>query len=165
MERPLWLPAMEPVEGPVEGVLRRLYQRFLADFRTSACQFKGLPVGWDQASVVILGQLIDGGFWHLVSREDQKAKARKFDPRRAERMVWCSPLLRNADDDQVLVWQYREGHGRTRTYVWLERWDYVVVLEERSTHAGTVMQLVTAFYVDGRATTRAFRRKYELRIR
>ncbi|MGH2617297.1 MAG: hypothetical protein ACRDJC_18855, partial [Thermomicrobiales bacterium] len=63
-----------------------------------------------------------------------------------------------------MVWNYREGRGRLRTYVWLERWSYVVVLEAITTRDGEVMQIVTAFHVDGKATERAVRRKYEQRI-
>ena len=165
MERPPWLPEMESVEGSADEILRRLFERFLADFGAKACIFQGLPVGWNSAKIVISGQTFDRGFWHLVSREDQKARVRKFDPRRAERLAWCAPLLTNAHHESVLVWQYREGHGRLRTYVWLRHWAYVIVLEAITTPAGEVMQLVTAFHVDGRATERGFRRKYDQRIR
>jgi hypothetical protein len=165
MERPLWLPDMESVEGPVEDVLRRLFKRFLADFDASECVFQGLPVRWDQATVDVAGRSYHRGFWHLVSREDQKTGLRRFDQRRAERLPWCAPLLTNAHDDSVLVWEYREGHGRLRTYVWLRHWSYVVVLEAISTRTGEVMQLVTAFHVDGSGTERGFRRKYDRRIR
>lgn len=163
MEKPLWLPEMESVEGPLEDVLRRLYRRFLADLGASTCLFQELPVGWDQASIAVEGQFYDRGFWHLVSRKDQKARDRRFDPRRAERLSWCAPLLTNAHDESVWVWNYREGHGRLRTYVWLRHWSYVVVLEAISMRAGEVMQLVTAYHVDGRATERGFKRKYDQR--
>lgn len=165
MERPPWLPELESLEGSAPDNLRRLYQRFLDDFATATCHFQGLPVRWDATTIVIQGETIDQGFWHLVSREDQKARVRRFDPRRAERLVWCAPLLANAHDGAVLVWEYREGHGRLRTYVWLRQWAYVVVLEAISTRAGEAMQLVTAFHVDGRATERGFSRKYDQRIR
>lgn len=164
MERPLWLPEMESVEGPVEDVLRRLYRRFITNFGTSVCLFRGLPVTWDQESIIVEGRSCDRGFWHLVSREDQRTHARRFDQRRAERLPWCAPLLENADDDAVWVWDYREGHGRLRTYVWLKRWAYVVVLEAITTRNGEKMRLVTAYHVDGPATERGFRRKYEQRI-
>jgi hypothetical protein len=156
---------MELVEGPVEEVLQRLYRRFLADFEESSCVFQGLPVRWDRALIPVSGHSHERGFWHLVSREDQKARVRRFDPRRAERLPWCAPLLTNADDAAVLVWQYREGHGRTRTYVWLRHWAYVVVLEAIAIRTDEVMQLVTAFHVDGPSTERAFRRKYEQRVK
>lgn len=164
MEKPPWLPNMEPVEGPVEDVLARLYQRFLTDFSVSRRQFQGLPVSWDDAKIVISGRTYDRGFWHLISREDQQTRTRRFDPRRAERLTWFAPLLANAHDASVWVWQYREGHGRLRTYIWLRHWAYVVILEAISSRAGEAMQLVTAFYVDGPSTERALRRKYNQRI-
>ena len=164
MERPPWLPELESVEGPVEEILGRPYRRFLDDFGVSTCLFQGLPVGWDKASITVSGQLVDRGFWHLVSREDQKARVRRFDPRRAERLPWCAPLLTNAHDEAVWVWRYREGHGRMRTYVWLRHSSYVIVLEAISARAGEMMQLVTAYHVDGRATERGFRRRYDQRI-
>lgn len=163
MEKPPWLPEMESVEGRTEDVLKRLHRRFLADFAASRCVFQGLPVLWDDGKIVVSGQAYDRGFWHLVSRNDQKIGARRFDPRRGERLPWCAPLLANAHDDAALVWEYREGHGRLRTYVWLERWSYVVILEAVSTRAGEAMRLVTAYHVDGASTERAFRRKFNQR--
>jgi hypothetical protein len=163
MERPLWLPDLEDVDGPVEDVIRRLFERFRADFSLNTCHFRGLRVTWDQGTIVVGGQTYDRGLWHLVSREDQRTRRRRFDPRRAERLPWCAPLLANADDGSALIWDYREGHGRQRTYVWLNRLDYVLVLEGISTRSGEQMRLVTAFHVDGPATERGFRRKYSQR--
>lgn len=159
MERPAWLPAMAPVDGPPAEVLPRLYRLFLADFEAKPRLFQGLPVRWDRRPVS--GQVYEQGFWHLVSRFDQRTKARRFDQRRAERLPWLAALLENAGDPGVLVWEYREAHGRLRTYVWLERWDYVAVLETVATPSDTSIVLVTAYFVDGRATERAFRKKHE----
>lgn len=118
---------------------------------------------WDRRPVP--GHHYEQGFWHLVSRFDQRTKARRFDQRRAERLPWLAPLLENAGEPGVLAWEYREAHGRLRTYVWLERWAYVAVLETVATPRDTAVVLVTAYFVDGRGTERAFRRKYQQRGR
>ena len=162
MERPSWLPAMAPVEGPPEVVIPRLYQLFLADFEAAPRSFQGLPVRWDRR--IVGGEVYEQGFWHLVSKEDQRARRRRFDPRRAERLPWCAPLLEHAEDPAVTVWDYREGHGRRRTYDWLERWDYVVVVAIVPSRAGMAAWLITAYHIGGPATERAFRRKYRQRL-
>jgi len=50
-------------------------------------------------------------------------------------------------------------------YLWLENWDYVIVLEKRQLRGGrNIAFLITAFYVEGERTRRNLRRKYESRI-
>lgn len=72
---------------------------------------------------------------------------RTFDPRRAERLPWCGLTISNSKDPFVTVWDYMEGGGRIRTYIWLETLDYVVILEKRRQRIGTIAFLVTAYHV------------------
>lgn len=94
-----------------------------------------------------------------------QTKERLFDPRRGERLPWCGPTISNAADGAVKVWDYMEASGGLRTYVWLEGWDYVIVLEKRQMRVGEVVFLITAFYVDGDSRRRSLRGKYERRSR
>ena len=47
-----------------------------------------------------------------------------------------------------------------RTYVWLEDWDYVVILEKRKHRIGKIAFLITAFHVEGKSRRINLERKY-----
>jgi len=161
MERPVWLPDIVSVDGEWEQVLSRLYAVFEADFKVTGCSFQEKPVWWDRR--ILPGDRYEEGFWHLISKQDQKASERLFDPRRAERLPWCRPTLVNSRELELKVWDYREAGGRLRTYVWLRDWAYVVILEKKMQRCGEVAFLITAFYVDGDSKRKDLQRKYERR--
>ena len=156
-----WLPEMVSVGGEWEMVLAKLYHIFDEDFRKTECTFEGRPVWWDRR--ILPGDRYEEGFWHLITKTDQKTKDRLFDPRRAERLSWCCPIISNVDDDAVKVWNFREARGQLRTYIWLEDWDYIVILEKRRQRVSEIAFLLTAFHVGGQATRRRLRAKYEKR--
>lgn len=158
---PLWLPPMADVSGPQEQSIAALHECFRQDFELAAPTFLGMPVRWDQGTQP--GTPYSRGFWHLITRENQKTRMRYFDPRRAERLPWCAPLLANASDVEVLVWNQRERYGPSRIYVWLERFDYVLRLEQRTLNIGEVVYLITAYHVDGKQTRDRFRQSYNRR--
>jgi hypothetical protein len=124
-------------------------------------------VWWDRSPTEVFGFTYEGGFWHLVSRyhyewsPSGRAKRRDFDPPRAERLPWFAPVVRNADTEAVLAWDYLEANGKINTYLWLSNWDYVVVLQRRSQTRGEVYFLVTAYHVDGPGTAAKLHRKHE----
>ncbi len=154
---PGWLPQTVSIDGNRSEVLTRLYQVFDADFRRGAPMFGGMPVRWDQQARP--GSTYEAGFWHLISREDDSG-VRHFDSRRAERLPWCRPVLEHGDDPAVLIWEERAGRRRPRAHVWLERWDYLLVLEAREIHGHFVWYLVTALCVDGPSQRRSLRKRY-----
>lgn len=158
---PEWLPPVINVNGDFNDVLRRLYTIYERDFKYRRVMLGEHEVWCNQR--VLPGERYEESFWHLVTRTDQKTKERLFDPRRAERLSWCSAILSHSDDSAVKYWVYREGNGRLRTYVWLEAWDYVVILEQRTMRNGLVAFLITAYHVDGPSVRRSLRRKYDQR--
>ena len=88
-----------------------------------------------------------------------------MDPRRAERLPWCRPTIEHCSDPEVRIWDYREGNGRIRTYVWLQNYDYVVVLEKRSLRGGrSIAFLITAFYVSGGQSRSGLAKKYQRKV-
>jgi hypothetical protein len=159
---PEWLPPIVSVNGIWEEVLSRLYRIFESDFKQGKPRFGYMPVWWETR--ILVGEKYEEGFWHLISKDDKKTKERLFDPRRAERLPWCSPTIKNKDDQVAKVWEYREAKGRIRTYLWLESFDYVVILEKRKQKIGMVAFLITAFYVDGESRKRSLTSKYSKRI-
>jgi hypothetical protein len=159
---PDWLPDIVSVSGKWEKVLVWLYQIFDRDFRQTGCRFKNAPVWWDQRKLD--NSPYEEGFWHLITKFDHSRQERLLDPRRAERLPWCKPVITNCGDPEIKVWDYKEARGKIRTYIWLENWDYVVVLEKRVLRGGRVIAfLITAFYMGGSSTRRKLQRQYESR--
>lgn len=78
--------------------------------------------------------------------------------------VWC-PLAHVKDLSRAsrLVFEYEEGTGKVRTYLWGHTFDYVVVLEKISRREKAAYMLITAFHVDGDSSRRRLRKKYEKR--
>lgn len=56
-------------------------------------------------------------FWHLITRTDDLTGERLFDPRRAERLIWCATIIRNSMDPAVKQRMYSEGTGKIRRYL------------------------------------------------
>ncbi len=155
------------MDGPWEDVLARLYDVFDADFKQGRPSFEGRPVWWDRR--ILPGGSYEEGFWHLVTEEDKETGERLPDFRRAERLTWCAPTIRHADDEAVTVWDYEESSGKVRTYLWLENHEYVVILEKADREQGGkrihVAILVTAHFIKHEWKRTQLRRKYEQRCR
>jgi hypothetical protein len=156
-----WLPPIAPVSGEWSKVVRALYKTFDRDFRKKGCRFEDRPVWWDRTKI---GSPYEEGFWHLITKFDRVAGDRLLDPRRAERLPWCKPTVEHTGDPAVLVWDYEEGNGRRRTYVWLEDYDYVVLLDKKRVRKRDVAFLVTAYHVGGSSTRAKLKRKHEERM-
>lgn len=161
-EKPHWLPAMlDLTDKAKEESLPILYEVFTRDLKKNRPSFHGLPVWWNRR--VLPGQRYEEGFWHLISKEGQDTVNRRLDLPRAERLPWCKPTITYPDENPVKVWDYLERRHRLRTYVWLENWDYCIVLERRDQSGNQVAWLITAFHVDGPSRRRNLRRKFDRR--
>lgn len=168
---PEWLPAIVSVDGNYDEVITFLYSIFKKDFIDNQPCYKSMPIWHDRQKED--KEQYEEGFWHLVTRDFRKNVDRLFDPRRAERLPWCSPTINNSNDSSVKAWDHKDQR-RTTTYIWLEEFDYVVMLQIKTLKArrdGTgvrasrkVAFLVTAYHVDGESVRRSLQRKYEKRI-
>jgi len=161
IQKPDWLPEIVSINGEWAEVLSRLYKIFEQDFKYTERTFQGILVWWDRQ--ILQGEHYEEGFWHLITKEQAKRKDRLFDPRRAERLPWCGPTISHSNDKSVKVWDFKENNGRIRTYIWLENWDYVIILQKRRHRKGLLAFLITAFYVDGDSSRRSMRIKFEKR--
>jgi hypothetical protein len=163
MQYPLWLPPIISVDGEWETVLQKLYLIFNYDFKENLKTLNDLPVWYDRNKK---DGLYEEGFWHLITKTDHSSdsKERLFDQRRAERLPWCGPTISNAADIEVKVWDYLEGRMKTNTYLWLEKWNYIIILEKRKLRRGNVYFLKTAYHVQGASTQRKLHNKYNNRI-
>jgi hypothetical protein len=158
---PDWLPAIVSVDGNFDEVIMSLYRIFKRDFIDNQPHYMSIPVWHDRRKNE--GEKYEEGFWHLLTRDFKNISERQFDPRRAERLPWCSPTINNCNDSSVKVWDYK-GQRRTTTYIWLEDLDYVVLLQLRNLRTQRIAFLITAYHVDGASVRRSLRRKYEKRI-
>lgn len=158
---PSWLPPTVLVNGDPAEVFAMLHRVFSGDFRDAPKRLSGLPVWWDRR---IVDPPYEEGFWHLITRLDKASGERLLDPRRAERLPWCGPVIANSTEPEVEVWDYEEGRGRVRTYVWLRAQDYVVILQKQQKRFGMIAFLITAFHVDGSGTRADLERKLARRV-
>lgn len=102
MKIPTWLPGIISVDGAwEEEVLPRLYGIFDKDFKRANRTLRGLPIWWDRR--ILEGDRYEEAFWYLITKKDRKTGDRLFDPRRAERLPWCGPIISNANDSAVKV--------------------------------------------------------------
>jgi hypothetical protein len=157
---PQWLPDPFPLPDMTHRALEQLYEIFKKDFINTTPHFQKREVWHDRT--ILPGNNYPEGFLHIVQRDDFLANRRTFDHLRAERLPWCRPCIEHDGDTFLKVFSYQEGRGKIRSYIWLEQFDYVVVLEQRTKQG--VFFLITAYHLDGESDRRRLTRKYENRI-
>lgn len=161
-EMPAWLPDMVSLDGIWKEVLQKLYSIFTIDFKNRKVYYKNMEVWHDNR--ILAGDKYEEGFWHLISRTDNSTGDRVTDNRRSERLPWCRPVIENSADSAIKEWDNLEGRGKTRTYIWLEKNDYVVILERRKKRKGDIMFLITAYHLDGDSSRKKMNNKYNNRL-
>jgi len=149
---------MVNTDGIWDKFVSRLYQIFKKDFIRQKCYYNSQLVIWDNRK--LSGEKYEEGFWHLITREERSTGNRLFDPPRAQRLPWCKPTIENGNDPVVKVWEYLESNKRVNTYIWLEAENYLVIIQKRK----SVMFLVSAFVIDGEASKRNLKGKYQKRV-
>lgn len=173
---PEWLPEKICVNPWTAETYNVLYDIFCRDIRDADIYYRGY-------SVWIFREMDDGRekiFWHLTTRDvkpipiprrkrrfypkDQThTKAERYpDLRRCERLPWVRPLIEHSFDEKVTAWNYEEGNGTIRTYIWIRNFDFVVIMKK---YSDGKRRLITSFYVDKPYTRKDFERKYGNRIK
>jgi len=155
---PTWLPAMLNMDGIWENNLKTLYSIFQMDFIQNPPVIDECKVHYDSR---ILEGIYPEGFWHVITRKDQKTGERYPDFPRAARLPWCGPSLNNSDDPIIYKWEIEE-RKEIRTYVWLVNYDYVVVVKKHNTL--NIGYLITAYHVDGDRSKKKLMNSYINRI-
>jgi hypothetical protein len=174
---PEWLPDMAVVSpwchGGSNDTYEILYQIFCRDIKNRRLKYDGFNV-W------IFNEIEDGKekiFWHLTSREQKaqkvpRRKKRFFDAdtipgqrlpdlRRSERLPWVKTLIENSAKSEILDWDYEEGDGSIKTYIWLKDWDFAVIMKK---YPDNSRRLITSFYVDLEYKKNDFESKYSRRM-
>ena len=157
---PSWLPDLIPIDGEFDSVVEKLYKVFFRDFRSNRPSFQGMQIWWDQKLSEEDRRKYEEGFWHLITKEDQRTGERLISPRRAERIAWCAAIISNHEDPAVRVWKGRKGRKGDRVFLWLHEHDYVVIFKELQMRRGPVMFLLTAYFIDGASSRRWFEKSY-----
>ena len=141
---PSFLPPLLDLDGPWENVLHRLYGVFKRDFIDNQVFCGDLKVIYDQRKI---DDKKEEGFWHLITKNDQTL-GRIPDYERAKRLPWVKPVIQNYSSTDIKVWDYPEKKNRVRMYLWLERFDYAVILERNRGKRKHLLTLITSFYVE-----------------
>jgi len=159
-DTPPFLPAMLDLDGDWDTILARLYSVFVKDFKGLQTYHRGLKVKYNE-TIRADGLGKEEGFWHAVTRLCQDTGERLIDYPRAKRLPWAKPLMESPERPEIKVWQYREGTADRglRTYIWLENYNYALVLHKKK----YVLYWVSAFYVES-WKQKDLKRKYEKRL-
>jgi hypothetical protein len=161
-DMPIWLPPMLTLGGTWEEIFSTLYAVFDRDFKKARPKFQACLVRWDDK--VLPGQKYEEGFWHLISKEEKDTGDRLPEFRRAERLPWCAPIISHSQESAVTVFDYMEGRGQVRTYVWLKDWDYCIIIQMVGKSTRKVAMLITAFYVTGPSQKRSLQVKVDKKV-
>lgn len=156
---PLFLPPILNLDGSWEEVLDKLYSIFKKDFIESKVFYQNLKLIYDKRKLVGNKEEV---FWHLITKENRK-EGRIPDYDRAKRLPWAKPTIENHNKPEVKVWDYLEGNGRVRIYLWLENYNYAVILERNKGRRKHLSVLITAFYVE-EWKKKDLMRRYQKRI-
>jgi hypothetical protein len=157
MAHPSWLPDLFQVNPWSEDTYDELYDLFQDDFVASKPLFEGLAV-W------FFPEIEDGKlkiFWHLTSRYDKESKGRLPDLRRSERLPWVRPFIEQTQRPEILFWDYEEGGGEVKTYIWLESCNFVVILKK---YPDRRRRLITSFFIEFNNYQHKLRKKYKNRL-
>jgi hypothetical protein len=151
---PLWLPELvlfNDFNGNWETYIDAIYQYFKDDLIDNQAYFKSLRVSIRKQPPY---QEKHFSFWHVTST-GEKEEERIPDFRRCERIRWIRPIIENADDPAVKVWENQRRDGK-RICLWLESQNYLVVLSPRQDY----VLLLTAYTTDYERTRRKLWQEY-----
>ncbi len=152
---PEWLPGLvffEDYDGNWERYIDAVYACFKRDFLDKSVQYAGLRLGIKRHPEF---QSKSTTFWHIVS-EGSVEDERLPDLRRCERIQWPRPVIENCNDSCMKVWE-NVRQGERRVCLWLEDFDYLVVLAMRNGYC----LLWTAYCVTQNHQRVKLQREYE----
>lgn len=150
VNRPSWLPEEINLDGDWNVAVNRLYQIFGQDVLRGGLTYKGISIELDRRKI---DSPYEESFWHVITQTEQRSGDRLPDFRRAERLPWFAPIIRNVTAPEVKCWRNAEGKDRYAVYFWLEKFDYVIILELREKPGKPKrVALRTAYHVGGAST-------------
>ncbi len=162
-----WLPPELDLNGSTyTQIIAKLYNVFQMDIKCGNLFFSGTKVGY-RPGYEQNGMGYEKIFWHLIQKEDGSGE-RLPDYSRAKKLPWFRPTVENYRDSRVKAWDYQEAEKKkgVRTYVWLEGFDYLIVLQRTYLRNKNidVMNIITTFHIDGASYRKSILGKWEKRI-
>ena len=131
---------------------KELYEFFRLDFLGRRPDFQGKRMG---LKCMPLTEGKEATFWHF-SQEGPVEDDRIPDLRRCERIRWVRPIIEHADDACIKSWS-KFHKGTTRTMLWQEEQEYLVILDDR----GEYVLPWTAYPVTEEYRKRKLQAEYE----
>lgn len=126
---PSWLPKLVLLnahDGDWDEYLEALHTAFKKDFVSSTTTFQGKRIALKRHP---MEKNKEATFWHFISTGRSEAD-RLIDLRRCERIGWPRAILDNCADSSLKIWT-EEIRGDSRTHLWCEPAEYLLVLSER----------------------------------
>lgn len=157
---PSFLPPLLNLDGEWEEILNKLYRVFEKDFVKRKLFYKNSQVKYDNRKN---SSNKEEAFWHLITKKDKELGYRIPDYDRAKRLTWVRPIIENHDNSEIKDFNYLEGSGEIRKYLWLYNYDFVVILEIKRNKK--YIYVVTDFYIYYNHSRRKLERKYQQRIK
>jgi len=154
---PEWLPPLLTINQWTPDIIDILYGIFERDFK------KTQPL-YDNQIVWFFPEREHGReivFWHLITETDHSEGIRVPDYCRARRLPWTRKVIESHGRPEILAWDYVEGNGSIKTYVWLYKHDYIVILKKYSDGS---RRLLTAYCILFPNYRRKLKKKYLKRI-
>ncbi len=161
-----WLPRKLDYNNDFGGnwdeFISHIYNLFCKDFlKKPYPRFDNRKVECDRR--ISDGTKKEDGFWHLVDCDEEED--RLPDLRRAEKLPWARGIIDYADSppSELKVWGNREKHKGKKViivYMWLEAFDYVVILKKLP----YTYMLVSGYHIKYGHKRRELRKKYKKRI-
>ena len=164
---PAWLPEILNVNGDPDIIRPMLYSIFSSEIKAGGLRYLGIPLFWNigiRNDVKNPKFSFEEGFWHLIERKDPKTGIRGYDPRRAERLPWFNPLVKNAHQPEVTCFDYDEGRDIINTYIWLVEFDYIAILHKQKMKGYEVYFIKSAFHIDGPSSRRFIDSKFSKKL-
>jgi len=150
-----WLPELvylSDYEGDFEAYIEAVYSYFKADFVENLTYFEGRKISFKRHPEFKGKEMT---FWHVTS-EGRVEEERTPDFRRCERIRWIKPIIENANNPEIKVWENQRNKDN-RVCFWLESEDYLVVLAKRPNYT----MLWTAYLTNFDHTRRKLEKEYQ----
>lgn len=154
---PTWLPApmlLEDYKGDLAAYLSDVYSRFAQDIKRNPLAFRGRTVDFDRSTEPPDHR--ERGFWHVISEGNEGSSVGEPNLLRCSRVPWIRAILQNEGDSRVTTWLRKVGR-EDRLHIWLEEFDYIIVLS----CSKNKWFLVTAFVTDYEHTRKKHRKHRE----
>ena len=123
------LVVLDQYNGNWELYFEVIYKFFVKDFIEHLAKYHGIEIKLKRHPYI---QDKEATFWHIIS-EGKIESERRPDLRRCERICWPRPIIENVPNHELKVWTNRRGSD-TRICIWFERYEYLVVLNERKAY-------------------------------